>query len=616
MRMGEKLRIMKVIGKIFLIYFAIVFCISAIEARCFSECVTFVTGVLLVLDSLPFIIKHIRKRRETSKEELSINSVLNMSHNLPEKEFINHYIQAEVNNRLGVGDRLIFKSVFKRSVIYTICYIVSNYILMESCYPQKNIVYNCLSALFIYLILLIRVDGVKILSRKAKKYPDESIYNLIDQELIEDASGWAYKRLITAGILLMSISVGVFVYSHKESQFFYKNVEGGVEITSFDPGVFGEKELVIPNELDGQTVIRISSRAFQGITSFESVVFPKELMYLGGEAFKNCSSLKSISIPEKVTEIRGNTFEGCTSLEKVALHDDIVDIHAYAFMGCKSLESIELPKHITEIHTYTFSGCKSLEKIDIPNGVTRIAARAFYDCDALYQVSIPNTVKEIGSSAFRDCQSLESIKLPGGVKVDERAFKESPTRVTYYFERDNKEDSDKVVEQKEKEELHEEPVKQEEDVSKENQELSVNDIAWKKEIFYEPIDRTKIKGKISNINGDFTEEEASKIIEELNKRIEAIDDDTDFYYIYSEEKGPEVIYTTIGEKAIFIADSEHIKEVFGDSVEYLKLNNWSEVVSVCRAAQNAGINIFVIGHYSEMASEKVGVPYFEMEFYY
>ena len=44
---------------------------------------------------------------------------------------------------------------------------------------------------------------------------------------------------------------------------------------------------------------------------------------------------------------------------------------------------------------------------------------------------VPDTVKEIGSSAFRKCKSLTSVSLPSGVSVNERAFKESPTQITY-----------------------------------------------------------------------------------------------------------------------------------------------------------------------------------------
>jgi len=38
-------------------------------------------------------------------------------------------------------------------------------------------------------------------------------------------------------------------------------------------------------------------------------------------------------------------------------------------------------------------------------------------------------VKEIGSSAFRDCKALRTITIPSGCNVDQRSFKDSPTKV-------------------------------------------------------------------------------------------------------------------------------------------------------------------------------------------
>ena len=65
----------------------------------------------------------------------------------------------------------------------------------------------------------------------------------------------------------------------------------------------------------------------------------------------------------------------------------------------------------------------------IPKGVTRIAAHAFRGCSNLAEVSVPATVKEIGSSAFRDCDALKEIDIPEDCIVDERTFKDSPTKV-------------------------------------------------------------------------------------------------------------------------------------------------------------------------------------------
>ena len=94
--------------------------------------------------------------------------------------------------------------------------------------------------------------------------------------------------------------------------------------------------------------------------------------------------------------------------------------------------SIELPSGITEIRGNTFENCRNLQTIRIPDGVTRIGGHAFAGCSSLYNVDVPDTVNEIGSSAFRYCSSLKTIYIPQSAKINERAFKDSPTQIIRY----------------------------------------------------------------------------------------------------------------------------------------------------------------------------------------
>ena len=122
---------------------------------------------------------------------------------------------------------------------------------------------------------------------------------------------------------------------------------------------------------------------------------------------------QTVAVPEThnglpVNEIRGNVFQGLGFTE------------------------ITLPSGLTQIRASSFEGCKNLRSIDIPYGVTRIAAHAFCDCASLQYVNVPATVEEIRSSAFRRCYHLYEIKIPEKTVVNEKAFKESPTRVIRY----------------------------------------------------------------------------------------------------------------------------------------------------------------------------------------
>jgi hypothetical protein len=122
---------------------------------------------------------------------------------------------------------------------------------------------------------------------------------------------------------------------------------------------------------------------------------------------------QTVVVPEThnglpVNEIRGNVFQWLDFTE------------------------ITLPSGLTQIRASSFEGCKNLRSIDIPYGVTRIAAHAFCDCASLQYVNVPATVEEIRSSAFRRCYHLFEIKIPARTVVNEKAFKESPTRIIRY----------------------------------------------------------------------------------------------------------------------------------------------------------------------------------------
>ena len=89
---------------------------------------------------------------------------------------------------------------------------------------------------------------------------------------------------------------------------------------------------------------------------------------------------------------------------------------------------------LTEIRGNTFEECSRLVRIEIPDGVTRIGGHAFYGNSSLSEVVISSdsSLREIGSSAFRRCDSLREITLPRGVYINERAFKETYARISYY----------------------------------------------------------------------------------------------------------------------------------------------------------------------------------------
>ena len=230
-----------------------------------------------------------------------------------------------------------------------------------------------------------------------------------------------------------------------------------------------EKNLEIPAEVNGYTVVIINEKAFFS-KDYESVVIPDSvreikasafslsthvktitlstnLKSIGKQAFSHDYMLESITIPASVEEIGEEAFWGCYSLETavfsdgmkaalprwmfldcenletVILSDSIQILGESVFLECHSLENITLPDSITEIGTSCFDECSSLKKINIPPKVESIGRNAFLQCTSLETIEFSEGIKIIGPSAFSRCISLKSVTIPDSVtSLDTRAF--------------------------------------------------------------------------------------------------------------------------------------------------------------------------------------------------
>lgn len=110
-----------------------------------------------------------------------------------------------------------------------------------------------------------------------------------------------------------------------------------------------DKDVVIPEKIDGRTVV--------GILEY---------------AFSSCSNITSIVISNSVTSIGGNSFEGCDNLTKITIPNGVISIGEMAFYYCDSLESVTIPDSVISIGYSAFCGYSSLKSIIISNGLTSI----------------------------------------------------------------------------------------------------------------------------------------------------------------------------------------------------------------------------------------------------
>ena len=132
-----------------------------------------------------------------------------------------------------------------------------------------------------------------------------------------------------------------------------------------------KKNIVIPNEIEGISDIRIGTKIFYQLTNLVSV---------------DLGPVKSIP---------SNCFQYCSNLETVILNKGLTTINSNAFHTCSKLSSIKIPSTLTTIGSFAFDYCSSLGEIYIPISVTSIGSYAFSDTGRL-SILMESSIKQSG----------------------------------------------------------------------------------------------------------------------------------------------------------------------------------------------------------------------------
>lgn len=123
--------------------------------------------------------------------------------------------------------------------------------------------------------------------------------------------------------------------------FSYEMDSGEVTITGYHGT---EREIVIPEEIEGRPVTRI-----------------------GEEAFRDYD-LTSVDLPDSLLVIEGYAFGGCDCLESISFGKNLEQIGSFAFYECKELQKVSLPKGLQYLGGYSFAYCENLKELELPDG--------------------------------------------------------------------------------------------------------------------------------------------------------------------------------------------------------------------------------------------------------
>ena len=163
----------------------------------------------------------------------------------------------------------------------------------------------------------------------------------------------------------------------------YTVSNGKATIIGCDRDVKGK--LIIPQTIDGYTIIGI-----------------------GNTAFANCKDITEITIPATVQNIGYGIFGGCSKLSKI-----IVDANNKNFSSDD--DGILFNKNRTELIQYPIGS--TITEYTVPYGTEKIGDSAFVYSSFLKKINLPESVIEIGQGSFAGCSVLEYVHIPSSVKT-------------------------------------------------------------------------------------------------------------------------------------------------------------------------------------------------------
>lgn len=203
-----------------------------------------------------------------------------------------------------------------------------------------------------------------------------------------------------------------------------------------------DKEVIIPEEINGIKVTAIGDKAFYRNIKIEKLHISDNIQIIGKSVFSGCKNLviycsidspvKPIAEKAKVMVVTGNEDDSTLDIKK--LYNYQVKGNTVTILQYKGEEvDVVVPeiiegKAVVEIGKGAFSRVKGrwdisellLNTVKLPETMEVIAEKAFYATE-LKNVNLPSKLKKIGDNAFANTQ-IDTIVIP-----------ESVTEVGEYF---------------------------------------------------------------------------------------------------------------------------------------------------------------------------------------
>jgi len=225
-----------------------------------------------------------------------------------------------------------------------------------------------------------------------------------------------YRKYIIVFMLLFIYALVAETYSayatEKNADYKYMNVKKGVTIKKY---IGKSKNVIIPEKIDGKTVVGIEKKAFYENKKINMVKMPDTIKYIDYSAFSKCSNLKKVVLSKNLEEIGMYAFKK-TAIVSVKIPDKVESLYYATFDKCKKLKSVKLGENVESIDTYCFRNCTNLKDICLEN-VKRIGSCAFANNKKIKGKLVLKDAVKIEDEAFYGCTSVTEVEFSPSLEV-------------------------------------------------------------------------------------------------------------------------------------------------------------------------------------------------------
>ena len=179
-----------------------------------------------------------------------------------------------------------------------------------------------------------------------------------------------------------------------------------------------DENVVIPNEIAGYKVTEIASEVFMDNNNIKSVTIPDTVIEISSFAFESCVNLIEINMSKNILFIGENAFHNTAYFnEKNNWDGEVLYISNYLVATDSKISGkYRVRDGVTVVASSAFKECTLLTEVVFPDSLLVIGNEAFYNCNSLKNADLPQNLKSIGVSAFEQC-GLETISIPSNVEM-------------------------------------------------------------------------------------------------------------------------------------------------------------------------------------------------------